>query len=162
MTDTLHFSPMSRFRTSSTTIWSFPSGQCPLISDAEQMEAFVCAKLCLPLRAKLGICEHGVHNCDSGFRRLTSVENQLHWFWVSLWHCVPPELKLWEIRESAQNNQADRSWGRLPGVSSLSVSESLESSILFSFPQFPWHNRHVLACLDTKLYLIRSDLHPDA
>ena len=30
------------------------------------------------LSAKLGICEHGVHNCDSGFRRLTSVENKLH------------------------------------------------------------------------------------
>ncbi len=38
------------------------------MSDAEQMEAFVCADLCL------GICEHGVHNCDSGFRRLTSAE----------------------------------------------------------------------------------------
>ncbi len=31
------------------------------------METFVCADLCL------GICEHGVHNCDSGFRRLTSL-----------------------------------------------------------------------------------------
>lgn len=47
------------------------------MSDAEQMETFVCAELCLPSWAKLVICEHGVHNCDSGFRRLTSVANNL-------------------------------------------------------------------------------------
>lgn len=53
------------------------------MSDAEQMGAFVCSELCL------GICEHGAHNCDSGFRRLTSVEKQTT---LVLFLCVP-ELK---------------------------------------------------------------------
>lgn len=36
---------------------------------------FLCAqKLRVPLAAKLGICEHEVHNWDGGFRRLTSAE----------------------------------------------------------------------------------------
>ncbi len=61
-----------------------------------------------------------------------------------------------EIGESAQNNPADKSWGRLPGVSSLpTVNEGIpRACILFLFPQFPRCIRHVSACLDTKLYLI--------
>lgn len=128
----------------------------PLMSAAEQTEAFVWARLCL------GICEHGVHNCDSGFRRLTSVENKRRWFCVSLCSRVPPELKL-KSENLPKNNQADRGRGRLPGVSSLSTASAgiPPIRISLSFPQFPRRNRHVLACLDTKLYLIWSDLHPD-
>lgn len=53
---------------------SLPSGDCPLMSDTEQMEASVFAERCL------GICEHGVCNCHSGLRWLTSVEYKLPGF----------------------------------------------------------------------------------
>lgn len=71
----------------------------------------------------------------------------------------PPKKTKTEIRESAQNNPADKSWGRLPGVSSLpTASEGIPRvCISFSFSQFPRRIRHVSACLDTKLCLIWSD-----
>lgn len=70
---------------------------------ASRREAFVCGKLCPPLWAKLGIWEHWVHNCDSGFRETDFFGKQTTWF---LWAVVfpPKKLELWEIRESAQNN----------------------------------------------------------
>lgn len=103
--------------------------------------------VCRALSAKLGICEHGVHNCDSGFRRLTSVENK--WYWPCMaFYRVVTFTQNWEITKSAQNNQADRSRGRLPDIFSSPLSTASEKipwvHITLSFTQFP--RQHVLSC----------------
>lgn len=59
--------------------------------------------------------------------------------------CAPPKLKCWEIRESALNNQADRSRCRQPGVPSLSAASggwSLKSTFHFYF-----HSSHSVTCM---------------
>lgn len=74
---------------------------------------------------------------------------------------VFPQMKL--ESENLPKTTAERSWGRVPDVSSLSTAiEGIPwACISFPFPQFPRRNRRVSACFDNKLYLIRSDLHPD-
>lgn len=66
---------------------SLPSGYCPLMSDIEQMEATVFAELCR------GVREHGVCNCHSWLRWLTSVESS-SFFYVIMFQ----QSKSWNQR----------------------------------------------------------------
>lgn len=128
------------------------------------MGVFVCAELCLTLWAKLGICEHGVHNCDSGFREIDLCGKQTTWvlgFFTLLYSPRTKALRNQRICPKQSGRQELRQTARrLFSLHSEREDPLRPRFILFSTVPTP-HNSYVLACLDTKLYLIGSDLHPD-